>query len=118
MHRLFRASRGLLAVMFCLVFPGMVRPSVAQTDLSGYWDVRTPNASGDGTFRDTYFEIQQAGETISGTLIRRPNGIPITGSFKDGAIHFVTVPPQPAAAPAGSTAPPRPAQRPIAYDGT
>ena len=118
MHRLFRISTGNFALLFCYLFFGMVRPSAAQVDLNGYWDVRTPNANGDGTFRDTYFEIQQSGETISGMLIRRPNGIPITGSFKDGAIHFVTVPPAPPAPPAGSTAPPRPAQRPIAYDGT
>ncbi len=118
MHRLFRASTGFFAVLSCCVLFGVVRPSAAQTDLSGYWDVRTPNPSLDGTFRDTYFEIRQTGETISGMLIRRPNGIPITGSFKDGAIHFATVPPPPPAPPAGSTAPPRPAQRPIAYDGT
>ena len=117
MYRLFRAFMWVFALSGCIFF-GMVRPSAAQTDLSGYWDVRTPNPSQDGTFRDTYFEIQQTGETISGTLIRRPNGIPITGTLKDGAIHFETVPPPPPAPPAGSTAPPRPAQRPIAYDGT
>jgi len=95
-----------------------IRPSLAQTGLTGYWDSRTPNAGGDGTFRDTYFEIQQSGETISGNLIRRPNGIPITGTFKGNVIHFVTVPPTPPAPPAGSTAPQRPPQRPITFDGT
>jgi|SRR6185437_794191 len=82
-------------------------------DLTGYWDLRTPNANNDGTFRDTYFEIQQTGEAISGSLIRRPNGIPITGTFKDGAIHFTTVPPAPAAG-----AQQRFGGRPVAYDGT
>src|SRR5258708_5340133 len=71
MHRLFLASTKFFVALSCCMFFGMVRPSVAQTDLSGYWDVRTPNPSGDGTFRDTYFEIQQTGETIGGTLIRR-----------------------------------------------
>ncbi len=33
----------------------------------------------DGTFRDTYFEIQQTGETISGMLIPATNGL-IAGS--------------------------------------
>ncbi len=61
---------------------------------------------------------QQTGETISGMLIRRPNGIPIAGTFQGSTVHFTTVPPQPPAPPAGSTAPARPQQRPIAYDGT
>lgn len=119
MHRAFKASSGCLALFLgCMLF--CLAPSVmAQTDLNGYWDVSTPNANGDGTSRHTFFEIQQSGETISGSmLVRRPNGIPITGTFKDGAIHFVTVPPAPPAPPAGSTAPARPAQRPVAYDGT
>src|ERR1700722_10043291 len=117
MPRLFRASTVFFAFLFLFLF-AMIRPCAAQTDLNGYWEMRTPNAGGDGTFRETYFEIQQNGETLSGMLIRRPNGIPITGTFKDGAIHFVTVPPQPPAPPAGSTAPARPPQRPITFDGT
>ena len=68
-----------------LAFSGLGSSAHAQ-DLNGYWDVRTPNANGDGTFRDTFFHIEQNGEAISGELIRRPNGIPITGTFKDGAI--------------------------------
>jgi alpha-galactosidase len=117
MHRLFLTTRASFCLLLAGIFFGMVRPAGAQTDLSGYWNMRTPNPSLDGTFRDTYFEIRQTGETISGMLIRRPNGIPITGTFKDGALHFVTVPLPPAAPPAGSTAPRRPAQRPITYDG-
>src|ERR1700743_2583147 len=92
MHRLFRASTVFFALLFCFLF-GMIRPCAAQTDLSGYWEMRTPNAGGDGTFRETYFEIQQNGDTLSGMLIRRPSGIPIAGTFKAGAIHFATVPP-------------------------
>jgi alpha-galactosidase len=114
MRRVFRVSAAFFAVLLCSVFPGMVRRSVAQTDLNGYWDLRVPNGQ-DGTFRDTYFEIQQTGETINGTLIRRPNGIPITGSFKDGTIHFVTVPPSPRPA---ATTTQRPGMRPITYDGS
>ncbi len=115
MYRFFRFSTIALAVLFCCAFLGLVRPCAAQANLSGYWEVRTPNPNMDGTFRSTYFEIQQTGESISGTLIRRPNGIPITGSFKDGAVHFVTVPPQP---PAGAAPSSRPMQRSITYDGT
>lgn len=103
MRHFFRASTGTLALLLGYFLAG-TQPSFAQTNLSGYWDARTPNPGNDGTFRDTYFEIQQSGETLSGTLIRRPNGIPITGTFKDGAIHFVTVPPTP---------PPRPQAQPL-----
>ncbi len=118
MDRLFRCSINSCLLFLCFFSVGMIQPCNAQTDLTGYWDARTPNASGDGTFRDTYFEIQQSGETLGGTLIRRSNGIPISGSFKEGAIHFVTVPPAAPAPPAGSAAPARPPQRSIAYDGT
>jgi alpha-galactosidase len=115
MYRVLRISVRFFAVLLCCVIPGISRSAEAQVDLSGYWDVRTPNPGQDGTFRDTYFEIREAGDSISGLLIRRPNGIPITGSFKDGTVHFVTVPPPPSATNAN---PPRPAQRPLVYDGT
>jgi alpha-galactosidase len=75
--------------MFCCGFAAVSLPLEAQTDLSGYWDARTPNQDNDGTYRDTYLEIQQSGETISGSLIRHPDGNPIAGTYKDGAIHFV-----------------------------
>jgi alpha-galactosidase len=117
MHRSFLTTSALL-VASLLSFYGVAQPPAAQTDLTGYWDVRTPNPGGDGTYRDTYFEIHQTGEDLSGTLIRRPNGIPIKGTFKDGSIHFVTVPPPPPTPPAGSTAPVRPPQRVLSYDGT
>ena len=68
--------------------------SVAQ-NLTGYWNLKSPNPNGDGTFRETYFHIEQSGETLSGELIRKPMGLLITGTFKDGAVHFVTVPPVP-----------------------
>ena len=101
-------------LVLCCSFCAVPRCS-AQADLSGYWDVRTPNPGGDGTFRDTYLELHQTGEEITGTLLRRPNGIPIKGTFKDGAVHLETVPPPP---PATATNPARPPQRPLVYDGT
>lgn len=62
----------------------------AQTGLSGYWQLKVPN--GDGTFRVTYFELKQDGETITGKLFGRgPNGTPVAGSFKGGTLHFATV---------------------------
>jgi alpha-galactosidase len=112
MFQLLRTSAVSFTFFVCCFF-AMVPPCAAQANLSGYWDVRTPNPGDDGTFRDTYFEIQQSGETISGRLIRGTSGIPIAGTFKDGGVHFATVPPPP---PTGSTA--RPQQNPMTWDGT
>lgn len=110
LKRLRQLSLAGLFVCFSFAASG------AQTSLSGYWDARTPSPSGDGTFRDVYFQIEQQGEAISGELIRHPKGIPITGTFKDNAIRFTTVPPTPPPPPPG--APPRPGPRPVTYEGT
>src|SRR6202046_873527 len=118
MPRFSRILMGPFALLLCFSVFGFARASSAQADLNGYWDLRTPNPNGDGTFRDTYLEIEQNGESISGMLIRQPHGIPVPATYKDGAIHFVTEPPAPPPPPSGSTAPARPAQRPIAFDGT
>ena len=81
----------------------------AQADLSGYWLLKVSN--GDGTYRETYFELKQKGETLTGSLLGRgPNGIPLTGSFKDGQVHFATV----VAAPPGAGF----SGRQVVYDGT
>ena len=83
---------------------------LAQSDLSGYWVLHVPN--GDGTVRDTYFELKEDGESITGTLLGRgPNGIPISGTFKDGKLQFATVPrplPRPPPVPSGR----------MSYEGT
>jgi alpha-galactosidase len=87
------------------------RPAAAQTDLSGYWVLRVPN--GDGTIRDTYFELKENGESITGTLLGRgPNGTPVSGSFQDGKLQFKTVPPT---LPANGRPPSAP--RPMVYEG-
>ena len=98
MYRLVRTATGFVALsLFCLF--GAVQPCPAQSDLSGYWDVHAPNPSGDGTWRDIYFEIQQSGETLSGTLIRRPKRNPhyrdLQGwrsPFRDGAAGAASSP--------------------------
>jgi alpha-galactosidase len=88
MQRLSRSSAWYFAFLLCCSFLAVGRPLTAQSDLSGYWDARTPNGN-DGTFRDTYLEIQQRGDTIGGMVIRHPNGIPLAGTYKDGALHFL-----------------------------
>ena len=70
--------------------------------------LHVPN--GDGTVRDTYFELKEDGESITGTLLGRgPNPIPISGTFKDGKLHFATVPP--------ATATPSRPFRQMSYEG-
>lgn len=111
--------RSLALAAFCATL--LCTPSAgAQTDLSGYWIYRVPN--GDGTTRDSFIQFDESGETISGTLSGRgPRAMAITGTFKDGQLHFVTQPPAPppappAGAPAG--APPPFMMRQQVYDGT
>ncbi|SDE89736.1 glycoside hydrolase family 27 protein [Terriglobus roseus] len=84
----------------------------AQGNLTGYWDLRVPN--GDGTFRETFFELTQNGNTLTGKWYGRdPNGIPMQGSIEAGKVHFATVPPPPPpnATPGGFGG------RPTVYDG-
>src|SRR6185312_115627 len=93
MHRAFKSSLGCFALFFGCILFSLAPSAMAQADISGYWNLRVPNANGEGTLRNTYYGIQQTRETLAGSmLVRRPNVIPITGTFKDGAVHFVTVP--------------------------
>ena len=59
----------------------------AQTDLTGYWVFKVPR--GDGTFTESYFELKQAGETVTGNTIggRGPTQLS-DGAFRDGKLHF------------------------------
>jgi alpha-galactosidase len=78
-------------------------------NLSGYWDLQVPN--GDGTFRETFFLLNQNGPTITGTLFGRGvSGTPIEGTIAAGAVHLATAP----ATSATSSTPPRS----TTYDGS
>jgi alpha-galactosidase len=101
---------------FLLVASLSTAASAAAQDLTGYWDLRSPQPNGDGTFRETFFHLTQSGEAISGELVRRPAGIPIMGTYKNGVLSFVTVPPPPPAPQPGQ--PPRRATPPVTYTGT
>ena len=59
----------------------------AQTNLSGYWVLLSP--AGDGTYRKSYFHLEQSGETISGQVISGSRELPIgSGSFENGKLRF------------------------------
>ena len=100
MKRNTLVSRFLIVVLCCLVLQ-LAPQAAAQTNLAGYWVLHVDN--GDGTVRDTFLELKQDGETITGTLLGRgPHGTPIVGTFKDNQLQFKTVPqPPPPGAPAG-----------------
>jgi alpha-galactosidase len=110
MKRVPSSSSGFIYVLFCaIVLCGLCWFAEAQSDLNGYWDLRVPNPSGDGTFLDTYFQLQTDGSAIHGKLIRWRDELPIVGTLENGTAHFATQPP--ASAPSWE-------QRPIVFDGT
>ncbi len=92
-----------LAGGFMLLLSGMA--AQAQSELNGYWDLRVPVS--DGTYRETFFELRQSGDDISGRLLGRgPNGTPVAGTLHSTAIHLVATPPAESKRP------------PVTYDGT
>jgi alpha-galactosidase len=94
MNRFLRSASGAIYLLFCsIMLWSFCQSATAQSDLNGYWDLRIPNPSGDGTFRDTYFQLQQDGTAIHGQLIRGQQQIPIAGTLENGSIHFATQPP-------------------------
>ena len=88
------SSRGPVATLerILLIFPLLFLfgpPRVrAQADLTGFWVFRVP--TGDGNFRESFFDLKQAGETVTGKALRGSQELPISeGTFKDGKLHFV-----------------------------
>jgi alpha-galactosidase len=62
--------------------------SRAQSDITGFWVFRVP--TGDGNFRESFFDIKQEGEKISGKSVQGSRETPFTdGTFHDGKLHFV-----------------------------
>jgi len=56
--------------------------------LTGFWVFRVP--TGDGNFRETFFELKQDGEAITGKVVFGSREVAITdGSFKNGTLEFV-----------------------------
>ena len=71
--------------------------------------------NGDGTFRETFFELTQSGTALTGNWYGRdPKGVPLQGTIEGGKVHLATVPPPPPPnAPPGGFG-----GRPTVYDGT
>src|SRR5258706_12030164 len=63
----------------------------AQMNVTGYWVFRVPRANGDGTFQESFFELKQDGESVTGRAVFGNREAPISeGSFKAGTLHFAT----------------------------
>jgi len=71
----------------CLILASLL---IAQTDLTGFWVFRVP--TGDGNFRDLFFEWKQTGETLTGAALTDSRKLPISrGTVKNGKVHFTIV---------------------------
>ncbi len=110
MRRFIGGTKSVVSmVLSCVAVCGFAPAATAQSQLNGYWDLRAPNPSGDGTIRETFFQIQQKGNAITGSLIRGHHTMPIAGTLDNGKLHFATQPPATAN---------RWEKRPIVFDGT
>ncbi|HET9400872.1 MAG TPA: hypothetical protein VFO34_07970, partial [Candidatus Acidoferrales bacterium] len=99
-----RISSYALALALAILFAVSLG---AQSDVTGFWVFRVP--TGDGNFRESFFDLKQDGATVTGKSIQGTRELPISGgTFADGKLHFVVTvtfgnPPQ---------------TREVTYDGT
>jgi len=83
----------------------------AQTNLTGAWVLKTPR--GDGSLRESFFELKQTGETITGrkvNLFGRVGTSISNGTLRNGKLHFAVAAPK-------RNASAQPASAVILYDG-
>src|ERR1017187_8876179 len=77
-------SRSLLCVLIVMLGAVFIQ---AQTDLTGFWVFKVPR--GDGTFSESYFELKQSGETITGNTVGGRVQSPVNeGAFRGGKLRF------------------------------
>ena len=82
-------KRSLLERIFIAILLLTSSLLLAQTDLTGFWVFRIP--TGDGNFRETFFDLKQNGDQLTGKVLAGSREIPISaGTFKDGKLHFET----------------------------
>jgi alpha-galactosidase len=86
---------------------------LAQTSITGFWVLKIP--TGDGNFRETFFDLKQEGSSVTGNTVGgRGNPAISEGTFQDSKLHFEVAPPQFG----GRGAPPNGRGRgPTVYDG-
>lgn len=79
-------------VLLCfLAVTSLTVPLCAQSDISGVWKIH--NQRSDGTFEDSYLNLKQEGDSVSGTVIRNfhPTAIK-TGTFSGGKLRITINP--------------------------
>ena len=80
-----------IALIFAALFSVFLLSALhssAQSDLTGFWVFRVP--TGDGNFRESFFDLKQEGAKVSGKSIQGTRETPFTdGTFTDGKLHFV-----------------------------
>jgi alpha-galactosidase len=85
-----RAKWRFSGFVLLLAFLVPAAAALAQSDVSGFWVFRVP--TGDGNFRETFFELKQDGETVTGHVLAGSREVAITdGSFRNETLHFVVI---------------------------
>lgn len=81
------SSHMRIRATFCVAVFASVLLLQGQSNLTGLWVFRAP--VDDGTFRETFFDLQQAGEQITGAMLqgRRRTSI-AEGWARNGKLHF------------------------------
>src|SRR5215469_1607560 len=77
----------LIAATF-IVSGCMLAQSTPVSSVTGFWVFRIP--TGDGNFRESFFDLKQDGGAVTGEIIQGSRHTPISdGTFQDGKLHFV-----------------------------
>lgn len=80
----FRAVKAISCVVFLLLF---ALPLAAQSNITGFWVFKV--TAPDGNVRESFFDLKQDGQTVTGNSIQNTRQIPIgDGTFHDGTLHF------------------------------
>jgi len=99
----FRAVKAISCVALLLLF---ALPLAAQSNITGFWVFRV--TSPDGNIRESFFDLKQDGQTVTGNAIQNTRQIPIgDGTFHDGTLHFTVT----------TTGGTPPQSRQVVYDG-
>jgi alpha-galactosidase len=84
-----QSARPIRLVVLPLLFGfTLLSAAFAPAELTGFWVLRVP--TGDGNDRETFFQLNQAGESVTGRVLLGSRELPIhDGTFRDGHLHFV-----------------------------
>ncbi len=85
---LFVVVISVLLAFSCVSLAQTATASGAPASVTGFWVFRIP--TGDGNFRELFFDFKQGGDVVTGKVIQGSRETPISdGTFRDGKLHFV-----------------------------